>query len=90
MIYVIIAGAELFTVNCMFFTVALLRREVGPKVLLRNWFWVWLANFAGGIALRPFRRVGGVLMKEPWMSYAYTLAQGKCGLSFAEAFWGRR
>lgn len=88
MIYVIIAGAELFTGNCMFFTVALLRREVGPKDLLRNWFWVWLANFAGGIAVAYlFGRVGGVLMKEPWMSYAYTLAQGKCSLSFAEAFW---
>jgi len=88
MIYVIIAGAELFTGNCMFFTVAFFRREVGLKDVLRNWFWVWIGNFAGGIAVAYlFGRLGGVLMTEPWMGYVYSLARGKCSLPFSEAFW---
>ena len=88
MIYVIIAGAELFTGNCMFFTVALLRHEVQLQDLLRNWLLVWIGNFAGGIAVAYlFGRAGGVLMTEPWMSYIYSLARGKCSLSFTAAFW---
>ena len=88
MIYVIIAGAELFTGNCMFFTVGFFRGEVGLKDVLRNWFWVWIGNFVGGLAVAYlFGRVGGILMSEPWMSYVYSLARAKCSLPFAAAFW---
>jgi formate/nitrite transporter len=88
MIYVIIAGGELFTGNCMFFTVALFRREVRLQDLLRNWFLVWIGNFVGSMAVAYlFGRVGGVLMTEPWMSYVYSLSRGKCSLSFSAAFW---
>lgn len=88
MIYVIIAGGELFTGNCMFFTVALFRREVRLQDLLRNWFLVWIGNFIGSMAVAYlFGRVGGVLMTEPWMSYVYSLSRGKCSLSFSAAFW---
>ena len=88
MIYVIIAGAELFTGNCMFFTVAFLKREVRLYDLVRNWFWVWIGNFLGGIAIAYLiGKVGGVLVNEPWISYLCSISQGKCSLSFTAAFW---
>jgi len=47
---VVIAGAKLFTGNCLIFT-GVLAREVAIKGMLRNWLIVYLANFAGSILL---------------------------------------
>ncbi len=47
---VVIAGAELFTGNCLILS-AVLHREVRLSGMLRNWFFVYIANFAGSILL---------------------------------------
>jgi formate/nitrite transporter len=88
MILVVIAGAELFTGNCMFFTVGLLRCEVSLYDLLRNWFWVWIGNFVGSIAVAYlFGGAGGLLRGSPWVSYLCSIADAKCSLTFGRAFW---
>ena len=88
MILVVIAGAELFSGNCMFLTVALLRREISLHDLLRNWFWVWIGNFVGSIAVAYlFGSAGGLLRGGPWANYLSSIADAKCGLTFTMAFW---
>jgi formate/nitrite transporter len=45
---VIIAGAELFTGNVLIW-IGVLERKVTLWSMLRNWFWVYIFNFAGSI-----------------------------------------
>ena len=87
-VFVIVAGAHLFTGNCMSFTVAYLKHEVKGRDLVKNLAWVWIGNFAGGVLVAYlFGRVSGILMSAPWLSYAHYLAKGKCSHTFTAAFW---
>lgn len=47
---VVIAGAELFTGNCMM-PLGSLAGCTPLKGILRNWFWVYIANFIGSILI---------------------------------------
>ncbi|WP_070121044.1 formate/nitrite transporter family protein [Bacillus marinisedimentorum] len=44
---IIWGGAELFTGNTMYFTVAALRKKTGAADLLKNWFFCYSGNFLG-------------------------------------------
>lgn len=50
LICVIVAGAELFTGNCLMVMGAASKRFAWTKVL-KNWVVVWLGNFAGSLVL---------------------------------------
>ena len=50
LICVIVAGAELFTGNCLMVMGAASKRFAWAKVL-KNWVVVWLGNFAGSLVL---------------------------------------
>jgi formate/nitrite transporter len=85
---VIIAGSELFTGNCLLPTIACLRGEGKWLGLLRNWVASYIGNFGGAVFCAYFLAVAsGLLMKSPWIDYLTSIAQAKCALSFAEAFW---
>jgi len=85
---VVIAGSELFTGNCMLPTVACLNRSGRWLGLLRNWLGSYIGNLAGGLFVAYFLATAtGLLLKEPWSSYINSIAQAKCSLSFAAAFW---
>jgi formate/nitrite transporter FocA (FNT family) len=47
---VVLAGAELFTGNCLMLT-GVLARKISGKGMLRNWIFVYPANFAGSVLL---------------------------------------
>jgi len=85
---VVIAGSELFTGNCMLPTIACLRGDGKWLGLVRNCTIVYIGNFIGSVFCAYFLAVAtGLLMKSPWIDYITSIAQAKCGLSFAQAFW---
>lgn len=84
---VVLAGAELFTGNCLMLTGVLAGRVTAGR-MLRNWVWVYSANFAGSLLLVAIVFYGGI-----WKigdlgvgASALTTASQKCQLSFTEAF----
>ena len=84
---VVIGGAELFTGNCLIIT-GVFTGKVMIKRMLRNWFFVYVANFAGSMLLVVIVYYSGV-----WKignlgvgAEAITIAAGKVSLSFLEAF----
>lgn len=85
---VVIAGAELFTGNCMFASISVFNRESGFKGLAVNWTLVYLANLIGSIFVAFFLAYKcGFFNAMPWAGWAATVANTKCGLDFATAFW---
>jgi formate/nitrite transporter len=84
---VVLAGAELFTGNCLMLT-GVLAGEVSVNGMLRNWFFVFFANFAGSILLVVIMyysnlwKVGNLGVGAA----ALATAVGKVNLSFSEAF----
>lgn len=84
---VVIAGAELFTGNCMFAPVSLLNRESSFKGLAVNWTLVYLANLIGSVFVAFFLAYKcGFFNAMPWAGWAATVANTKCGLDFTTAF----
>ncbi len=84
---VVIAGAELFTGNCLILT-GVLTRNVPIKGMLRNWFFVYFANFVGAILLVIIMYWSG-LWKVGNLGVgagALKTAVGKVNLSFLETF----
>jgi formate/nitrite transporter len=84
LILVVVAGAELFTGNNLML-LALLRRKISLKALLRNWAIVYLANLLGSITVALL-----VIRSKMYLSDNGEL--GKTMLSIAntksgEAFW---
>jgi formate/nitrite transporter len=84
---VVLGGAELFTGNCLMLT-GVLAGRVSVAGMLRNWFFVYFANFAGSILLviimyySNLWKVGNLGVGAA----ALTTAVGKVNLSFLEAF----
>jgi formate/nitrite transporter len=85
---VVIGGAELFTGNCLFAPISLLNKEATFKGLARNWAVVYVGNFIGSIFLAFFLAyMCGFFNTMPWAGWAVTVANTKCGLDFATAFF---
>lgn len=87
LILVVIAGAELFTGNCLILTGAL-AGSVSIKGMLRNWLFVYFANFSGAILLVAIMYYSGLWKVGNLGVGAATLTTGvgKVNLSFLEAF----
>jgi formate/nitrite transporter len=84
---VVIAGAELFTGNCLM-TIGLLSRNLGSGAILRNWLVVFPANFAGSMLLVVIMYYGGTWkMGQSGVGLAaLNTAIAKVNLSWTEAF----
>jgi len=85
---VVIAGAELFTGNCLML-IGPLTRNISIKGMLRNWFFVYLANFAGSLLLVIIMYYSG-LWKVGNLGVgvaALKIAAGKTNIPFTEAFF---
>jgi len=83
---VVRAGAELFTGNCLIVT-GVLARKVAIEKMMRNWFFVYLANFAGAILLVVIMYYSGLwkVGKLGVGAAALKTAAAKVDLSFFEA-----
>lgn len=86
LIMVLLAGAELFTGNCLI-SMAVLEKRVKVMSMLRNWFFVYLGNMIGGIGYTFLMSLttqqgmdGGKLA-----AYAINAAYGKCTIEFGPA-----
>lgn len=87
LILVVIAGAELFTGNNLML-LAVLRKKITLKALLRNWIVVYLANFLGSITV-ALMVIGSKLYLADNGELGKTMlsiANSKSGESFWPAF----
>jgi len=82
---VVVAGAELFTGNCMM-PLGYFAGCTPMKGILRNWFWVYVANFLGSILIAFFIYQSG-LWNGPVGVNALKIAAGKMSLPFGQAFF---
>lgn len=92
---VMICGAELFTGNNMTCFMAVLDGKASISGLLRNWFFVYIANFIGSVLLACIVFYGmfwlspgtsGALALSPIGEKAVYIAKSKMSLSFSAAF----
>ena len=68
---VVIAGAELFTGNCMFAPISVLNKEASFKGLLTNWTLVYIGNLIGSLLLAYFLAYKcGYFNAMPWEGYS--------------------
>jgi formate/nitrite transporter len=83
---VVIAGAELFTGNVLI-TIGVLHGSVKFRQLLRNWFWVYFANFAGSLIVAYLMYLSGLWAFNGGLLGASVLkiAVGKTSLGFIPA-----
>lgn len=86
LILTIIGGAELLTGNMMVMTLAALSKKISWAALVRNWFWVTVANFIGSIAVAWFfghllGMTEGVFLKS-----TLAIAAAKTHATFLQAF----
>lgn len=85
---VLLAGAELFTGNCMM-SMTLLDRKITWSEMFRNWFLVYFSNFLGSLLVAGIvyaAQVGSMnhgLLGE----YAAKVADGKMSLTFSVALF---
>lgn len=86
LIMVLLAGAELFTGNCLI-SVAVLQKKVTVAAMLRNWVFVYLGNMVGGVAYTFLMgQTTQMAMDGGKMgAYAINAAYGKCTMDFVPA-----
>jgi formate/nitrite transporter len=84
---VLIAGSELFTGNCLL-TIPLLQKEITVQGMLKNWVFVYIGNFIGGLLVAAgvvFSHEVGLFDNGVAVSVLSTAA-AKCSMSFGDAF----
>jgi len=82
---VVIAGSELFTGNCMM-PLGYFAGCTPLKGIVRNWFWVYTANFIGSVLIAFFIYQSG-LWNGPVGANALKIAAGKMNLPLGQAFF---
>lgn len=98
LILVIIAGADLFTGNCMTVPSALFNRQTNLSGLAKSWSLSWTGNLIGSLFVAYFLaygtgltleaiKVGETVTNMPWAISAVKIANLKTGLEFDVAFW---
>lgn len=87
LIFVILAGAELFTGNCLMIT-AFLDEKVRLKEMLKSWILVYLGNFIGCIFVAFLLSISGQWLLGDGLVGIRTIliAKSKIDLSFGQAF----
>lgn len=87
LILIVLVGAELFTGNCLM-EMAWAERKISTAHLLRNLSCVWLANFAGSVAVAALAWGSGQWAASGHALGAYTIkvAAGKAALAPGAAF----
>lgn len=87
LIFVILAGAELFTGNCLMIT-AFLDKKVRLKEMLKSWILVYLGNFIGCLFVAFLLSISGQWLLGDGLVGIRTIliAKSKIDLSFGEAF----
>ena len=94
LLMVMIAGADLFTGNCMYLPSAMIGKKTGWGGLARSWGLSYASNFVGAVFVAYFLGYSTTLFLDldangfmPLAAYTVKLANGKCILPFDVAFW---
>lgn len=84
---VLLAGSELFTGNCLL-TIPLLEKEITAGAMLKNWVFVYIGNFIGGMLV-----AAGVVYSHQISLFdngvavsVLSTAASKCSMTFSDAF----
>lgn len=84
LLLVIVAGAELFTGNCLM-TMALVDKKIKLRQMLKNWGLVYLGNFIGSVILAAALVFAGAYKAgTPMAETAFSIATGKMTASVAQ------
>ncbi len=85
-ILTVLTGGELLTGNMMVMPVTWIARQINLKGVLRNWFWVTLANFLGSITVAwLFGHMLG-LTEGDYLKKTVSIASAKVNADFIQAF----
>ncbi len=84
LILVVMAGAELFTGNCLMAGPAL-SGKVKWTGVLKNWLFVYLGNMSGAFLLAWLANRSGLLANADLAAAAKSIAANKCALTFGQA-----
>tara|TARA_B100000315_G_scaffold260597_1_gene323316 strand:- start:6259 stop:7059 length:801 start_codon:yes stop_codon:yes gene_type:complete len=87
LILVVVGGAELFTGNNLI-VMGWADGLISSRQLLRNWFWVYIGNFIGAIAIAGFVALSGVMEAGGGAvaKTAASIAETKMAIPSIEAF----
>lgn len=84
LLLVIVAGAELFTGNCLM-TMALSDKKITLNQMLKNWSLVYIGNFIGSIILAAaLVYVGAYKAGSPMTETLFSIATGKMAASVGQ------
>jgi formate/nitrite transporter len=86
LILTILAGGELLTGNMMTLPIAWFSRQISFTAVVRNWFWVTLANLLGSLAVAYFWGHLLGMTEGPFLAKTVATAQAKVSADFAHAF----
>lgn len=83
---VLCAGSELFTGNCLLI-IPVLEKKGSVALMLRNWLFVYIGNFLGGLFVALMANYGHIysLFDSKLAASVVTIAAGKATLSFSDA-----
>jgi formate/nitrite transporter len=82
-ILVVVAGAELFTGNCLI-SLSVLSRQEKMRNMLKNWTFVYFGNFIGSIVLAYMLAKSGVYGADA-AAKAIAIAEGKASMALQPA-----
>lgn len=85
LILIVIGGGELFTGNCLMVT-AWMDKKIRYTDILRNWAWIYVANFIGALMLALLIFYSG-LLEGGLAARTFEIAAAKVNLSFSEIFF---
>jgi formate/nitrite transporter len=88
LMFVVIAGAELFTGNTACLIPAVLAKKAKWSSLLKNWCLSYVGNFLGSLFVAFFLAYAThLLLKDPWASTIIGIAEGKVTQGFVPLFF---
>ncbi|MCU5771361.1 formate/nitrite transporter family protein [Erwiniaceae bacterium BAC15a-03b] len=85
-ILTVLAGGELLTGNMMTMPIAWFARQISGFSLLRNWFWVTVANFIGSLAVAWFFGHMLGMTEGAFLKKTVAIATAKVNADFTQAF----
>lgn len=86
LIFILLAGGELFTGNCLM-TIPLLEKKINLKTMLRSWILVYFANFIGALSIAFLLYASGQWFFADGLVGVRTIliAKSKIDFSFVQA-----
>ncbi|MFS2222165.1 formate/nitrite transporter family protein [Pantoea sp. B65] len=85
-ILTVLAGGELLTGNMMTMPIAWFARQISGLSVLRNWFWVTLANFIGSLAVAWFFGHLLGMTEGDFLKKTVAIASAKVHADFTQSF----